>query len=77
MAEIANGYFGTEQVPSFLGAYSCKQIWEVTSCEEIFSVKNKSVHSARHRYVLSRKDYHKTIFGSCHVEMFISGFARC
>jgi len=49
MAEIANDYFGTEQVPSFLSAYGCKQIWDVTSCGEIFSVKNKSVCSARQR----------------------------
>jgi hypothetical protein len=49
MTEIANGYFGTEQVPSFPGAYGCKQIWDVTSCGEIFSVKNKSVSSARQR----------------------------
>jgi hypothetical protein len=47
MTEIANGYFGTEQVPGFPSAYGCKQIWDVTSCGEIFSVKNKSVSSAR------------------------------
>jgi hypothetical protein len=47
MTEITNGYSNAEQVPGFPIAYVGKRLWDVTSCGEVFSVKNQSASGVR------------------------------